>query len=101
VKRRYFFIVVLSILILAGNQAAQAQNAPSDAKATGEVSKPQDVGNRICPVTGEKIDENTKTTYEYEGKIYNFCCSMCIDTFKADPQKYIKKVEEELQAQNK
>ena len=97
-KRRYFFIMVLSVLILSSNQMAQAQNAPSDAKATDEVSKPQDVGNKICPVTGEKIDEKTKATYEYEGKIYNFCCAMCIDTFNKDPQKYIKKVEEELQA---
>jgi len=100
-KKRYFFIIVLSILILAGNQIVQAQNTSSDAKATDEVSKPQDVGNKICPVTGEKIDEKTKATYEYEGKIYNFCCAMCIDTFKKDPQKYIKKVEEELQAASK
>jgi YHS domain-containing protein len=97
-KRRYLFIMVLSVLILAGNQMAQAQTAPSDTKATDEVSKPQDVGNKICPVTGEKIDEKTKATYEYKGKIYNFCCPMCIDDFKNDPEKYIKKVEEELQA---
>jgi len=42
-----------------------------------------------------------KATYEYEGKIYNFCCPMCIDEFKKDPQKYIKKVNEELQAESK
>jgi YHS domain-containing protein len=96
-KRLYFFIVFI-VLILVGYGMAQAQNAPSDAKAKEEVSKPQVVGNKICPVTGEKIDEKTKATYEYEGKIYNFCCAMCIDTFKKDPQKYIKKVEEELQA---
>jgi YHS domain-containing protein len=59
--------------------------------------KTQDVGNKICPVTGEKIDEKSKATYEYQGKIYNFCCPMCIDQFKKDPQKYIKKIEEEKQ----
>ena len=94
-KKRYFFIVVLGILILFGSQAVQAQNAPSEEKAADEVSKPQDVGNKICPVTGEKIDEKTKATYEYKGEIYNFCCTMCIDEFKKDPEKYIKKVEEE------
>lgn len=97
-KRQYFFIMVLSVLILSGNQRLEAQNTPSDAKTTDEASKPQDVGNKICPVTGEKIDEKTKATYEYKGKIYNFCCTMCIDEFKKDPEKYIKKVEEELQA---
>ncbi len=59
------------------------------------------VGNKVCPVLNEKIDERNKATYEYEGKIYNFCCPMCIDEFKKDPQKYIKKVEEELQAESK
>lgn len=95
-KRRYFFVMVLGILMLASNQLVQAQNVPSEAKVTDEVLKPKDVGNKICPVTGEKINEKTKATYEYEGKIYNFCCAMCIDTFKKDPQKYIKKVEEEI-----
>jgi YHS domain-containing protein len=74
----------------------QAQTAPSDAKATAEILEPQDVGNKICPVTDEKIDEKSKTTYEYKGKIYNFCCSGCIDEFKKEPDKYIKKVDKEL-----
>lgn len=56
----------------------------------------ENVGNKICPVSGEKINEDTKVTYEYEGKIYNFCCAMCIDEFKKDPDKYIKKIEQEL-----
>ena len=51
------------------------------------------VGNKICPVLGEKIDEGLKATYEYKGKIYNFCCAMCIEEFKKDPEKYIKKIE--------
>ncbi len=55
-----------------------------------------DVGNKICPVAGEKIDEKTKATYEYKGKVYNFCCSGCIDEFKKDPDKYIKNVDNEL-----
>ena len=56
------------------------------------------VGNKVCPVLNEKIDEKLKSTYEYKGKIYNFCCTGCIDEFKKDPQRYIKKIEEELKA---
>jgi YHS domain-containing protein len=100
-KKRYFFIMALSVLILTGNQRLEAQCASNDAKAADAVIKSQDVGNKICPVTGEKIDDKSKASYEYQGKIYNFCCAMCIDVFKKDPQKYIKKVEEELQIQNK
>jgi YHS domain-containing protein len=94
-RKVYFSIMVLSFLFLVNDQIARAQNDPADTKVTSEVSKPIEVGNNICPVTGEKIDEKTKATYEYEGKIYNFCCTMCIDDFKKDPQKYIKKIEDE------
>jgi len=48
---------------------------------------------------GNEIVEEYKVIYEHEGKIYNFCCAGCIEEFKKDPEKYIKKVEEELQAQ--
>jgi YHS domain-containing protein len=54
------------------------------------------VGNKICPVTGEKIDEKIKATYEYKGKIYNFCCAACIEEFKKNPDKYIQIVNEEM-----
>jgi YHS domain-containing protein len=62
-----------------------------------------DAGNKICPVSGEKISDVSESgmmpaTYEYQGKIYNFCCTGCIDEFKKDPGKYVVKVEEELKA---
>ncbi|NQT75280.1 MAG: YHS domain-containing protein [Candidatus Omnitrophica bacterium] len=60
-----------------------------------EQEDPIDVGNKICPVSGEEIGGSMMgATYEYEGKIYNFCCAGCIDEFNKDPQKYIEKIEE-------
>ncbi|MDD4182808.1 MAG: YHS domain-containing protein [Candidatus Omnitrophica bacterium] len=67
--------------------------------AQSESATSVNVGNKICHVTGNKVDG--KTTYEYQGKIYNFCCPARIDEFKKDPEKYIKKVEEELKSQPK
>ena len=84
------FIFVFS---LAGFVWAQEQKTDMATEAVQLV----DAGNKVCPVSGDKIDEKLKATYEYEGKIYNFCCAMCIDEFKKDPEKYIKKVEEEMQ----
>lgn len=72
-----------------------------DAPRQGASQEAVNVGNKICPVSGEKINEKIKATYEYEGKIYNFCCPMCIEEFKKDPKIYIKKVGEELQAESK
>lgn len=52
-------------------------------------------GNKICPVTGEAVDPKNPVTYEYKGKVYNFCCKMCIEAFKKDPAEYIAIVEKE------
>lgn len=54
------------------------------------------VGNKICPVGGDTVDG--ATTYEYQGKVYNFCCPMCIDAFKKNPEKYAAKAEAEAGA---
>lgn len=53
------------------------------------------VGNKFCPVSGEKIDEASYVTYEYKGKVYRFCCPGCIEEFKKEPEKYIEKMEKQ------
>lgn len=42
----------------------------------------------VVVVTAEEI------SYIYEGRRYYFCCPMCIEEFKKDSEKYIKKMEE-------
>lgn len=73
-------LILIAGVVYAAEQARTTENA--------EV-----VGKKICPVSGEKIDEKVKETYEYKGKIYNFCCPMCVEGFKKDPEKYIEKME--------
>ncbi|MDP7420454.1 MAG: YHS domain-containing protein [bacterium] len=46
-----------------------------------------------CPVMGGKI--NQELFADYEGKRVYFCCPGCIGMFKADPEKYIEKLEAE------
>lgn len=41
-----------------------------------------------CPVMGGDIDP--ALTYTHEGRIYAFCCEMCVPKFKANPDKYLK-----------
>ena len=101
-KKLVIVSAALSFLfLLMSPMALIALAAPEESKAAVETMKPVDVGNKICPVLGEKIDEKTKATYEYEGKIYNFCCAMCVDTFKKEPEKYIKKIKEQAQDESK
>ena len=87
----------LSLAMMCGGKMEMAQAQSTQEPAS---EKAVDVGNKVCPVSGEKIDEKLKATYEYKGKIYNFCCPMCIDEFKKDPEKYLKKVEEELRSES-
>ena len=54
-----------------------------------------DVGNKVCPVTGDKIDAKSNITYEYQGKTYHFCCPMCVPEFKNNPEKYIEIINKE------
>ena len=73
-------------------------------KETQADTKAVEVGNKICPVTGEKVplpgekDESgdEAVPYEYNGKIYNLCCAMCVKDFKKNPEKYSKIAEEEV-----
>jgi len=96
------YLIILGLAVFSSVAFAMSCGADMSheghGKAPQEKSAAVDAGNKICPVTGEEIDEAAKATYEYEGKTYNFCCAGCIDEFKKEPQKYIDKVNQELQA---
>ena len=88
-------LVVLTIpagFVFAQEAAKQAQPAVAQA----ETAKPVEVGNKICPVSGDKVPVpgekgamgDNPVKYEYKGKIYNLCCPMCVKDFKKDPEKY-------------
>ncbi len=47
----------------------------------------------ICPLMGGKI--NKEIYADHDGKRVYFCCTMCIDTFKKDPAKYIEKLKKD------
>ncbi len=49
-------------------------------------AKPQ----TLCPVMGYAI--NKKIFVDYNGKRVYFCCNGCPETFKKDPDKYMKKL---------
>ncbi|UZP66198.1 YHS domain-containing protein [Desulfovibrio mangrovi] len=46
-----------------------------------------------CPVMGYGI--NKKLYADHNGKRVYFCCPSCEGEFKKDPEKYIKKLEEQ------
>ncbi len=82
-----------------GISAAQSENGFNpESTGTGNsrpAVKAEPAGNEICPVSGEKIDPNDGITYEYKGKVYNFCCPDCVEQFKKGPEQYIRKLNKE------
>jgi len=94
-KKMFLVLVAIGMLIFLNSKVAKAEDMSKEQVKSIESAKPVDVGNKFCPVSGEKIKPGEDVKYEYEGKIYHFCCPACIKTFKEDPQKYMKKIEEE------
>ncbi|MBI5874043.1 MAG: YHS domain-containing protein [Candidatus Omnitrophica bacterium] len=105
IKKLGLVLVVLVALfavtgfVLAQEAAKTEAAAPVMEATASAVEAPAaavSVGNKVCPVTGEKIAELGKDTVEYQGKVYNMCCPMCKDKFLAEPDKYIAIVDKEL-----
>ncbi len=81
-----FFLGTQLLLVKACFSAPQKQTAATQAK---------EAGNKICPVSGEKIKKSEEYKMAYEGKTYNLCCKMCAKDFKKNPQKYIQIIEKQ------
>lgn len=90
-------IIILSIgaMLFSVGYVIAAQQKGSMIEYYEEEEEVSEVGNKICPISKKPVDVmGEPLQYEYEGKIYNFCCAMCLKTFKKNPEKYIKIIEE-------
>ena len=101
----YSVVFFLTLCLLQSNVFAYGskhkQQAPAAAASAETPTAPVEVGNKICPVTAEEIkdsDMGEAAKVEYNGKVYNLCCAMCVKDFKKDPEKFVKKVEEEMES---
>jgi len=86
---KYTILTVIVCLLAFASGCKKAntiQAQPTEANSTAAAQGEQ----TTCPVMGGPIDKNVKT--EYQGKTVYFCCPGCVDTFKADPNKYLDKL---------
>ena len=81
-------IVFAAVMMTGFLVCAQETKPASDTKAVGDAKT-----QTICPVMGGKIDK--KSFVDVKGKRIYMCCPGCADTIKADPDKYIKKLEDQ------
>ena len=100
-------ILALAVLSLPGGfvlaQEAQKTEAVQVVSSTTPTSNAVEVGNKICPVSGEKVPASGEkgqmgeaVKIMYKGKIYNLCCPMCIKDFKNNPEKYSAIADQEV-----
>ena len=75
------------------------EQAATAVKEAAAVAVPVEVGNKVCPVSGEVVGKmGAPFKKEYMGKIYNLCCPMCVKDFDKDPAKYTKIAEDEVKS---
>ena len=85
------FFLVIAAFSIAFSSARDQQSAGDKSAKTEKKA----VTNHYCPITGEDVNPNVHV--EYKGQYVYFCCSGCIDKFKADPESYISKMSKEEQ----
>ena len=98
--RKLIRLAVLILSVCFAQQQSWAGEMDSSMKGAVEKDQPKFsenavfINNKICPVSDEEIKADEVVQVEYEGKVYNFCCSMCLKDFNKDPQKFIQKLQD-------
>ena len=81
-------LLVAGLLITSSGCKKSKESHKAPATKTAAMTKVQ----TNCPVEGGKIDENVYV--DYQGKRVCFCCADCKTKFNADPDKYVKQMED-------
>ena len=95
----FLFILLLLFFLInrANGKARDYRNTQEKEKVLIEevayLSKAIEAGNRVCPVSGLKIQVGKEIKHEYKGKIYNFFSTAGVEEFKKSPKKYIQILE--------
>ena len=77
-------VFFLGFFLMTGGLVVQAAPALQTDQA-------MDVGNKFCPVSGDKV--SGKHFVMYQGKKYGLCCAACKGKFERNPEKFIVNME--------
>lgn len=95
---------LLSIVILAAGVVFAADNkvpAPTEAETMAKARATYPL--KTCVVTDEALTgEAVEILHREAGKpdrLIRFCCEGCIEDFKADPAKFLKKIDDAAKAE--
>ena len=82
-------VVAEEVLVVAEEVLVVVEEVPVDVVVT-VVS----AGNKICPIMGGPVSEDSPNKVEYNGKSYNLCCAGCKEAFLKDPEAALKRLAE-------
>ena len=101
------FVAIFSFAIFICSFTSAQENPQKEQKETEQQTQvekvqtidstetaSQEIWNKVCPVKGNPIEEDTPTV-EYNGKLYGFCCPGCDTKFAKNPEKYAKNLNED------
>lgn len=92
-KSLFTILTLLTVLAVAkeapGNRGDEKKPCCGHQKAA--VEKTENL-QTLCPVMKGEIDKNIYV--DHEGSRIYFCCQACVETFKKDPDTYLKRLEE-------
>lgn len=90
---RFMLMAVLTLGLTS--TALAAGEAVTD---TTETMDTMDMGNKICPISGEAVGGKMGEPFvvEYKGHKINLCCEMCKKDFEKDPELYMQKIHEQM-----
>ena len=84
-------IATVALATGCNEQKAKGTGEAPGKKTTAVAAAPTGKPQTMCPVMAGKVDKNLYA--DHEGKRVYFCCAGCVDEFKKNPAKYIKKLE--------
>jgi len=84
---------IASLAVLSGCKKEETAGAPAGMK---ESTPAQEIAQKTCPVIGGAINEDIYL--DYEGRRVYFCCAACVEAFKKEPEKYLGKLDEQLES---
>lgn len=92
-------ILLSSVLGLALSTAlVHAEEAKQPAKeksAEKETAKPKPYPLTTCLVSGEELDPAKEAyVFDHKGQEIKLCCKKCLKKFNAEPEKYLKQLED-------
>ncbi len=90
-KKSVLLSIFSVILIIAMNSPGEeGKNDPDTTASSKDAVKKEQT---LCPLMDKEIDKESYA--DYEGKRIYLCCDGCLARFKSNPQKAIKKLEDQ------